>query len=355
MRSIAALLALSLLLQPAAARPRGSSGSVHRTLASGASRNASHTTPKEVTCAAQPIAFVLAGAYYTAEARPTIASFARNVVAPLGVHPQSAAFVNLFVRRSRKSNKGVPDAASLDGVAASLRAFTVPLRGVSLETVDPTEKLFPAEAPARCAWGCDRVRRAGARDHAYCASAGKKMTHWWGRMALSWDSIVLWESQVASGFRFESVLLSRPDILFSELESNRPCYNTSKLWYSAVSPPDGLWFFNRAVAHDAMNTIRLLVSAGSAARCKDERSCCGVNHTSSYAFSWLPLCHWLSEHWDSGLRLSRFDGVRASVVMRKGSMTSVDVNAVRELPEGPKIISRPTGRHGMHCGWFVDD
>lgn len=304
-------------------------------------------------CAPQPIAFILSGALYLAEPRAlhTITSFSRHVVTPLGGHAQSAAFVNLLVAHSRVSNKPTPNAASLGSVEASLRSFGVPLGGVALYTDDPTERLFPPEAPARCAWGCNRVFRYDGRDQAYCTFAGRLVTHWWGRMALSWDMMESWESRAVKGFRFSSVLLCRPDILFSAPLSRR-CYDTSQAWYSAVSPPDGLWLFKRAVARDVMNTIRLLV-AGPSARCH-VKPCCGINRTSSYAFSWLPLCHWASEHWMSGLRIRLFDGVRASVIVHQGSATVSDINAGRDgrrKPDSHALLSRPTGKGGMHCGW----
>ncbi|KAG8470642.1 hypothetical protein KFE25_009063 [Diacronema lutheri] len=296
-------------------------------------------------CAPRRIAFVLAGAVYTVERTDTVASFAQHVVNPLGTHAQSAVFVNLVVARARGSNARA-DHAGLAALVASLRAFTVQLGGVSVRAEDATEGRFAPEAPARCAWGCARRPTTGGRDAQYCAFAAKLVTHWWGRMALAWDMITSWERE-AGRLRFESVLLSRPDLVHTAT-LDRPCaYDTTRYWYSAISPPDALWYFSRPVARDAMNTIRLLVR-NNTHRCSTERP-------SSYAFSWFALCHWARQRWGSGLRVRLFEGVRASVVVRQGSAAVRDVNAGRSgvrKPDGYTLSTRPSGLGGMHCGWF---
>jgi hypothetical protein len=314
----------------------------------GASRPAADAAGQP--CAPPRIAFVLLGAFYTSSSTRSLHSFAEHVVKPLGGNPGSAAFVSLYLMQ-RRGSRDPPGADAVAEVRASLSEFPVQLGGVSVETFDVTEQHF-SQPPVHCLWGCGkRGQGARGRDREYCKFIGDRVTHWWGRMALAWDLLLAFEQ--AQHVTFESVLLTRPDLMHTASVFNPCSYDTSAFWYSANSPPDSIWLFNRRVAHSVMLTIRNVIDDSNSTASSSASPVCRKQKwlPSTYLYSWLPLCFWAREYAASGLRVRLFDGLHASVEVKAGS-TVWDVNAGRDRRRKPVNYTMHTVRPGVHCGWF---
>lgn len=332
------------------------------------------TEPAQMLAAQQRIAFIVAGASHGS--LDAMRSLAINLIRPLCANPASAIFVDVILAPSRIPHKPGIDSTGTDDGLADMFAASVCPQLASLRVSNTSAALAPTMNSfwpvALCAWGCKK-RAGGGRRLAYCQSRLVLIYNWWGRMARVWRQVEAWEATAGRGLRFESVLLARPDIVYrTALKASAVAeLDTTRFWYSALEPPDGLWFFNRQVAQDAMRTaVKLSIrttregrggepsSRGSSSRVSNSRgksaSKCRSPQPTSYLFSWFAMCYWADEHWKTGGRVRLFDGINASVLLRTRAIENILVSTMGMPPPlGFSMSRRPrTLSKGREtCGW----
>ena len=221
---------------------------------------------------ARKTAFLLVGASRQLDNPLVHNAYAAHVLGAFGAHSRTQLFLHLGHERPRRPGEAHP----LDGAIATLQPARVEVVSLAhhAQTVPPGTCL-----PNEERWSnADYQRRA---------------LQWWGALSAAWTMVWNWEREEGHA-RFESVVVSRPDLVFTD-GFGPACAYAGDVWYTAgIGSPDMLWLMPRRIAAAVLNTLRTFTT------CSEGAACCRLQRSGGdddlraddWAASYWPLSYW---------------------------------------------------------------
>ena len=221
---------------------------------------------------ARKTAFLLVGAARQLEHPLVHTSYASHVLRAFGAHSRTQLFLHLGHENPRRPGEAHP----LDGAIAALqpaRVEVVPLAHHA-QTVPPRTCL-----PNEERWSdADYQRRA---------------LQWWGALSAAWTMVRNWEREEGHA-RFESVFVSRPDLVFTD-GFGPACAYAGDVWYTAgIGSPDMLWLMPRRIAAAVLSTLHTFTTCSEdlSAAASSGAAATGTTCADDWAASYWPLSYW---------------------------------------------------------------
>ena len=122
----------------------------------------------------------------------------------------------------------------------------------------------------------------------------RRALQWWGALGAAWTMVRNWEREEGHA-RFESVFVSRPDLVFTD-GFGPACAYAGDVWYTAgIGSPDMLWLMPRRIAAAVLSTLHTFTT------CSEDSACCRLQRSGGdgndlraddWAASYWPLSYW---------------------------------------------------------------
>ena len=196
-------------------------------------------------------------------------SYATHVLGAFGAHSRTQLFLHLGHETPRRPGVSHP----LDGAIATLQPARV--------------EVVPLTQHAQTAPPAPAFKRGAMVE---CHLSAARAT-WWGSLGSVDDGAVGREERHA----FESVFVSRPDLVFTE-GFGPACAYAGDVWYTAgIGSPDMLWLMPRRIAAAVLSTLHTFTT------CSEDSECCRLQRSGGdgndlraddWAASYWPLSYW---------------------------------------------------------------
>ena len=190
-----------------------------------------------------------------------------------GAHSRTQLFLHLGHETPRRPGVSHP----LDGAIAALQPTRV-------EVVPLTHHAQTAP-PGTCLPNEERWSNADYQ---------RRALQWWGALGAAWMMVRNWEREEGHA-KFESVFVSRPDLVFTD-GFGPACAYAGDVWYTAgIGSPDMLWLMPRRIAAAVLSTLHTFTT------CSEDSECCRLQRSGGdgndlraddWAASYWPLSYW---------------------------------------------------------------
>lgn len=221
---------------------------------------------------ARKTAFLLIGASRQLENPLVHNAYAAHVLGAFGAHSRMQLFLHLGHERPRRPGEAHP----LDGAIATLQPARI--------EVVPLSQHAQTVPPGTCLPNGERWSNADYQ---------RRALQWWGALGAAWTMVRNWEREQGHA-RFESVFVSRPDLVFTE-GFGPACAYAGDVWYTAgIGSPDMLWLMPRRIAAAVLSTLHTFTT------CSEDSACCRLQRSGGdddlraddWAASYWPLSYW---------------------------------------------------------------
>ena len=110
------------------------------------------------------------------------------------------------------------------------------------------------------------------------------------RSSAAWTMVRNWEREQGHA-RFESVFVSRPDLVFTD-GFGPACAYAGDVWYTAgIGSPDMLWLMPRRIAAAVLSTLHTFTT------CSEDSACCRLQRSGGDAANDLRADDWAASYW----------------------------------------------------------